>query len=90
MQARARKPEYPVDFLYNSRESYLMLSGLIGGMTLIPPMPEEDVKRKILKYAQSELSLESHPGNAAHSAYSGAMASDPAGLDGAGARPAAT
>jgi len=37
IQARARKPEYPLDFLYRSRESYLMLSPLIGGFAIIGP-----------------------------------------------------
>ena len=90
MQARARKPEYPVDFLYTSRDSYLTLSDLIGGMTVISPMPEEDVKREILSYALSELSLESDPGNAAHSASSDALADKPARLEEARARPAPT
>jgi thymidylate kinase len=46
--ARARKPEYPLDFLYTSREAYLSLSQLVGGITIIPPMPIPDVQREIL------------------------------------------
>ena len=38
-QAFARKPEYPLEFLYSSRASYLALSDLVGGMTVIAPMP---------------------------------------------------
>src|SRR5271170_1428879 len=45
VQARARKPEYPVEFLHTSRASYQALSELLGGMTVIPPMPVKDVER---------------------------------------------
>ena len=38
-QARARKPEYPLEFLLSNRQSYLDLSELIGGITVIAPMP---------------------------------------------------
>lgn len=51
--ARARKPEYPVDFLYKYRRSYLQLCDM-AGLTLIDPMPKDDVheaiKSKLAKY----------------------------------------
>jgi thymidylate kinase len=34
--ARARKPEYPLDFLMSCRDSYHQLAGMLG-MTVIPP-----------------------------------------------------
>ncbi len=37
--ARARKPEYPVDFLYECRRAYFMLAGILGCMSVIPPLP---------------------------------------------------
>ena len=49
IQARARKPEYPLDFLYICRESYLKLSELAGGIVVIPPMPVCDVERQIVE-----------------------------------------
>jgi thymidylate kinase len=55
VQARARKPEYPLEFLYFSRASYLRLNELIGGMTVIPPMAVQDVTREVLRYAQEQL-----------------------------------
>jgi thymidylate kinase len=58
-KARARKPEYPLEFLYANRKSYLDLSALIGGITVIAPMPIEDVKRAVIAHALSELLL--HP-----------------------------
>jgi thymidylate kinase len=55
IQARARKPEYPLEFLYFCRASYLALNDLIGGMTVIPPMPVQDVTREVLRHAQEQL-----------------------------------
>lgn len=49
IQARSRKPEYPLEFLYTCRESYLALSELIGGMTVIPPNPVPEVHRQIVQ-----------------------------------------
>lgn len=58
VQARARKPEYPLDFLYTSRASYLSLSDLVGGITIIAPMPVIDVERQVLQYAQKLLAFD--------------------------------
>ena len=55
VQARARKPEYPLEFLYFCRESYLTLHKLIGGMTVIPPMPIPDAAREVLRHSQDHL-----------------------------------
>lgn len=56
VQARARKPEYPLDFLIECRESYLALNRIIGGMTIIPPMPVEGVQREVIGLAVERLS----------------------------------
>ena len=59
VQARARKPEYPIEFLYFCRASYLTLSDLVpGGMTVIPPMPLQDVGRLVLQYSQNLFSAD--------------------------------
>jgi thymidylate kinase len=42
--ARARKPEYPVDFLHSCRSSYLQLAKMLGCLTVIPPSTLEDAK----------------------------------------------
>jgi Thymidylate kinase len=57
VMARARKPEYPIEFLYTSRRSYLALNDLIGGLTVICPMSIEDVHRTVLCYVRKELSF---------------------------------
>jgi thymidylate kinase len=55
VQARARKPEYPLEFLHFCRASYMTLNDLIGGMTIIPPMPVHDVEREVLQHAIRQL-----------------------------------
>jgi thymidylate kinase len=56
VQARARKPEYPIDFLQSSRASYLALSELVGGMTVIVPQPIPDVERQVSQEVLNALS----------------------------------
>ncbi len=56
VQARARKPEYPLEFLHSSRASYLALSELVGGITVIAPQPVQDVGRQVLQLALTKLS----------------------------------
>ncbi|HEY7615987.1 MAG TPA: thymidylate kinase [Terriglobales bacterium] len=46
--AYRRKPEYPVGFLEQYRRSYLILSNLLRGrMTIIPPLPLEQLRQRI-------------------------------------------
>lgn len=54
-EARARKPEYPLDFLQFSRRSYFELNDLIGSMTVIAALPAEEVEREISNRAESAL-----------------------------------
>lgn len=44
--ARARKPEYPIDFLYKYRRNYLQLREM-AGMALIDPMSQDEVHQAI-------------------------------------------
>jgi thymidylate kinase len=62
VQAFARKPEYPLAFLFTSRASYLALSKLAGGMTVIPPMPVWEVEREILKDVLNSLTFDESRG----------------------------
>lgn len=57
IQARLRKPEYPLEFLYINRHSYLVLSDLIGGFTIISPMPIHEVELSILEHTRECLLL---------------------------------
>ncbi len=59
VQAFARKPEYPLEFLYTSRRSYLALTELVGGMTVISPMSARSVERQVLEHALPLLSFDS-------------------------------
>jgi thymidylate kinase len=58
VKARARKPEYPLDFLHTSRASYMTLSDLVGGITIIPPMAVQDVARQVLQHTLKALPLD--------------------------------
>jgi len=54
--ARARKPEYPVDFLYACRAAYLQLANLLRHMTVVPPLPLEEARREVERAAAVVLS----------------------------------
>ncbi len=45
--ARARKPEYPVEFMHICRNAYLQLARMIGHVSVIPPLPLEDAERAV-------------------------------------------
>ena len=53
--ARARKPEYPVDFMRLCRSAYLRLAQMLGSMTVIPPLPLMDAKHEIERAASGAL-----------------------------------
>jgi len=90
VKARARKPEYPLEFLHSNRQSYLTLSDLVGGMTMIPPMPIEEVKREVLYHAQKELSFEANQRDNHENMACGEYSGDAAKLDRPQTRPAAS
>jgi len=46
--ARARKPEYPLEFLRQNRERYLALSRLAGNMTVIEPVSLEAAASRMM------------------------------------------
>ena len=53
--ARARKPEYPIDFLHICRNAYLTLASILGTLTVSPPLPLEEAKREVVQAAASVL-----------------------------------
>ena len=56
--ARARKPEYPLDFLRFNREAYLHLSRTFC-LTVIPPLPIAEAHREVLARTLGILSSDS-------------------------------
>ncbi len=46
--ARARKPEYPLEFLRSSRVSYHLLADILR-LTVIPPLPLEQAKEAVVR-----------------------------------------
>lgn len=61
-QARARKPEYPLDFIYINRRAYLDLADLLGGITIISAGPIQQMQADVLRHAFRELELVKTPG----------------------------
>lgn len=62
IQARARKPEYPAEFLQVNRMSYLALSDLVGGITVIDSMNINDVEQEVLQHAMNILPIDDSNG----------------------------
>ena len=56
LQARMRKPEYPIDFIHINRQSYKDLSRIATEIRCIPPMSIDSVHRAILGYTLDALS----------------------------------
>jgi thymidylate kinase len=79
--ARARKPEYPIDFLHVNRHAYLELSRMIGGMTVIPPQDVAAVKREVLRHALDLLVVRAGRSSDAADQASGVYSAQPAPLD---------
>ncbi len=46
-EARARKPEYPVDFMHKCRKSYFDLARIVRIITAVPPLPLAEAKREV-------------------------------------------
>jgi thymidylate kinase len=53
--ARARKPEYPVDFMRECRTWYHRLANLLGTLTIVPPLPLEEAKRTVMEHVRETL-----------------------------------
>jgi hypothetical protein len=49
--ARARKPEYPIDFVRANRRAYMQLNELLGVFTVIAPAAIEEASRDVLNHA---------------------------------------
>jgi thymidylate kinase len=46
-EARARKPEYPVEFMHECRRTYFELARLVRDITAIPPLPLPEAKHEV-------------------------------------------
>ena len=90
VKARARKPEYPLEFLYINRQSFLDLCDLIGGMTVIAPMPVQEVKRAVFRHAFARLSFKALETKSDKCLALGADGGQWSGLEGPESRPAST
>ncbi len=61
-QAHMRKPEYPLNFVYQNREAYLRLQELSGRLTVIPASTAEEVEQTIWDYTLESLHRPSNAG----------------------------
>lgn len=59
--AQARKPEYPVDFMQQSRQAYFALAVLLPTMTLIPPLSLPEATHAVLQAAEQRLAATGRP-----------------------------
>jgi len=64
VQACARKPEYPLEFLCANRRAFLALSDLTGRFNVIAAMPMCDVEHEVLRLAVKCLALEPNQNSA--------------------------
>ncbi len=55
VQARARKPEYPLEFVQSNRAAYLALSELSGSMTVIAPGTADEIASKVIPAMEQSL-----------------------------------
>lgn len=58
--ARARKPEYPIDFVRQNRRAYFDLNKTIGGLTVVPPSDIDIAKRHVLDAVAAILTRPEH------------------------------
>jgi thymidylate kinase len=61
--ACARKPEYPVDFMTQCRQSYFDLAALLGTMKVIPALPLPQARLAVLRAAEQHLAGAGRPVN---------------------------
>lgn len=53
--ARARKPEYPLEFMRKNRTAYFELERMLGTMTVVPPLGLEDATAEVIGVAEEKL-----------------------------------
>jgi thymidylate kinase len=56
VEARQRKPEYPLEFVHTNRMSYLALSKLASNITVIGALPVSEVELQVMAQMLKELS----------------------------------
>jgi len=65
--ARARKPEYPVEFMHKCRRAYFELAHILRSITAVPPLPLPDAKQEVELLFMEKLQGET-PSRAPHDA----------------------
>jgi thymidylate kinase len=52
--ARARKPEYPVEFMHRSRQAYMQLAEILRTLTVVPALALDDAKAAVVNVFHRE------------------------------------
>ena len=76
--ARARKPEYPVDFIKLNRKAYFDLNRVVGGLTVVKPMAIKDAKRQVVGHVAALLNATGVDDVGQKLKFSGPAGADPA------------
>lgn len=68
--ARARKPEYPVEFMHKSRAAYMKLAAMLKTLAIIPPLGLDEAKAAVVNafnraFARPDKRAEFEPTSAA-------------------------
>jgi len=53
--ARARKPEYPIDFVRLNRKAYFDLNRIVAGLTVVEPMAIQEAKNQVVSRVEALL-----------------------------------
>jgi thymidylate kinase len=62
-EARARKPEYPVEFMHKCRRAYFELARILRNITAVPPLPLPEAKHEVeLLFRQTMRASQVSPG----------------------------
>ncbi len=67
-EARARKPEYPVDFMHKCRKSYFDLARIVRNITAVPPLPLAEAKKEVELLFRERIKHRRSQGNAVSAA----------------------
>jgi thymidylate kinase len=89
-EARARKPEYPLEFLYENRHAYLRLSQIVGGISIVPPLPIAEAKAEVTRIVFSVPQLRVAQDRCADDLAAGGRSAPQTQRDGHSARPSAS
>lgn len=82
LQARARKPEYPLEFLISNRNLYLQLSEFLDDVIVIPPRSIPEAKAEVIRFFSPHFFASTVWSRSANQPVANQRSSEKAPLDG--------